>query len=119
MVTVALLFAGCGGPGFKYNGLYWQVGPDRDMTWSQAKEWVDGLDGDWRMPSIDELEGLWDAGIDSNNWGPFENSGYCVWSGDTKDSGSAWGFAFNWGGREDWFTDVRVPYQRAFAVRSQ
>ena len=142
MVAGVLLFAGCGDSsdseiahstttegqdetitsgngGFEFNGLYWQVGPDRAMNWYEAKEWVDGLDGYWRMPTIDELEGLWDAGIAENNWGPFDNSGYCVWSGDIQYSVSAWGFAFNWGGREDWAKDIRVPYQRAFAVRSR
>ncbi len=80
---------------FEFGGLFWQVGPDRDMTWDDAKEWVDGLGGDWRIPTRAELQGLWDSGISYDNWGPFENSGWFVWFGEVRDSSSAWGFCFD------------------------
>lgn len=91
MISGAMLFANCGGDGggFEFNGLHWQVGPDQNMNWYESKEWVDGLGGNWRMPAMEELQGLWDAGVSSDNWGLFENSGYGVWSGEARDSSSA------------------------------
>lgn len=121
LVSGAMLLTGCGGGsgGFEYNGLYWQVGPDRNMNWYESKEWVEGLGDEWRMPSMEELQGLWEAGIGSDSWGPFENSGYGVWSGDLRDSSSAWVFDF-YGGGEYWSTCSSSSYGgRVFAVRSR
>jgi hypothetical protein len=44
-------------------GLEWFVGPDRNMTWYEAQQWTTGLGicgGGWRMPSIEEIRGLFD-----------------------------------------------------------
>jgi len=119
MIAVAVLFAGCGGGGFEYNGLEWKVGPDRDMTWHEASQWVQGLGGSWRMPTPEELQGLWDAGIQStgSSWGPFQNSGHFVWSGEISDSSSAWDFYFK-EGYGDWSPQGTSSGTRAFAVRS-
>ena len=96
--------------------LQWRVGPDSDTDWYEAEDWVDNLGGDWRMPTLSELRELYDAGIKYADWGYFENSGLCVWSGEVRDSSSAWYFNFN-GGYERWCN--RDPYRlRAFAVRS-
>lgn len=122
LVTGAMLFTNCGGDsgGFEYNGLYWQVGPSRDMNWGEAKEWVDDLGGNWRMPTLAELQGLWDSGISSDNWGPFENSGLGVWSNEVRDSSSAWLFAFDYGDATWGFRSGSRYYgARAFAVRSR
>jgi len=98
-------------------GLEWQVGPDEETTWNEAKAWVDGLGGDWRMPTRTELQDLWDSGISYGNWGPFENSGYCVWSGEVRDSSSAWYFFFATG-TEYWLPrSASAKVGRAFAVR--
>jgi len=121
MVFGTMLLSDCGGGegGFEFNGLYWQVGPDQNMNWYESKEWVDGLGGNWRMPAMEELQGLWNAGISSDNWGPFENSGYGIWSGDVRDSSSAWVFDF-YGGSEYWSTRSSSNYGgRVFAVRSR
>jgi len=100
-------------------GLEWQVGPDQNMTWDEAKAWADGLGGNWNMPTRAELRGLWDAGISSDNWGPFENSGHWVWSGELYDSSSAWYFSFATG-TEYWLPrSASANFGRAFAVRSQ
>ena len=99
--------------------LQWRVGPDSDTDWYEAEDWVDNLGGDWRMPTRSELQGLYDAGIKYNDWGYFENSGYRVWSGEVRDSSSAWDFLFD-DGRERW--DNRGNSNgslRAFAVRSR
>lgn len=125
MIAVVLIIAGCGdgGGGFKYNGLSWQVGPDQDMTWDEAKAWVDGLGGNWRMPAQAELQGLWDAGVRSDNWGPFENGGKGVWYGEDRNTSSVWYFDL-----EGWLdrgceccspTPLPTTFARAFAVRSR
>lgn len=106
-----------GKDGFEFNGLHWQVGPDRDMSWDEAKVWVDGLGENWRMPTIEELQGLWDAGVSTLSWGSFDNSGVWVWSGDVRDSSSAWGFRFGLG-LETWNYHSFSLNTRAFAVRS-
>lgn len=128
MIVIALLFAGCGASTanvqsavIDFNGLDWQVGPDEDMTWYEAKAWADGLGGNWRMPTRAELHGLWGAGISKDNWGPFENRGFFVWSGEVRDSSSAWGFYFTFNGSGEDYDACGLSYPgwRAFAVRSR
>ena len=102
----------------EYNGLEWRLGSDEDTARDEAREWVDGLDGDWRMPTGSELEELYAAGIRYSDWGPFENSGAIVWSSEVRDSMAAWGFSFyrGWGG---WLDRDGASGRRAFAVRSR
>jgi len=63
-------------------GLQWNVGPDRDFDWYGAGIWIESLGGNWRMPIREELEELIYAGITTMTWGPFENTGWVVWSVD-------------------------------------
>ncbi len=102
----------------KITGLEWQVGSDKDMNWKNAKSWVSNLDGNWSMPSLAELQELYKAGIISEDWGHFQNSGYYVWSSETKGFSSAWGFDFNIG-YEFYAYRTTGYYKRAFAVRSR
>lgn len=47
-------------------GLEWVVGPDRNMTWYEAEQWTSALascTGGWRMPSIEEIRGLFDPAV--------------------------------------------------------
>ena len=44
-------------------GLEWKAGPDKDTNWGEARSWVQSLGGDWRMPTLDELEGLYKKGM--------------------------------------------------------
>lgn len=64
----------------------WILGPDRDMNWYEAREWVMALKingGQWRMPSITELRSLFHQNghktirIHSS----FKTSGWWLWSG--------------------------------------
>jgi len=84
-------------------GLEWVAGPDRDTNWNEARSWVQSLDldgGGWRMPTMDELEGLYKKGAGSRNMTPLlETTGWWVWSGETKGSSVAWPFGFRHGGR--------------------
>jgi len=76
--------------------LTWQVGPDYDMYWNEADNWVSTLGENWRLPTIDELTELYDAGIEHGNWGQFENSGEWVWSSTTYGDGPPWAKFFCW-----------------------
>jgi len=103
-------------------GLEWVAGPDKDTSWDEAKLWVDNLavaGGGWRMPTIDELKTLYEKDRGTSNMTPLlKNTGWAVWSGDSKDSSSAWSFCFSLGFRLGYY---RVPSSgtRAFAVRSR
>lgn len=100
----------------RYNDLEWMVGPDSNTSWDAAVRWVESLGDRWRMPTPDELRALYDSGVDPDDWGPFQNSGYGVWSGELFDPASAWLFNF-FRGFELWIERDETRYIRAFAVR--
>ena len=102
-------------------GLEWVVGPDKDTNWEEANSWVAGLKtggGGWRMPTLDELEGIYEKGLGDRNMTPLlKTTGWWVWSGETKGSSDAGDFDFG-SGNGDW--DGRDgSIGRAFAVRSR
>lgn len=105
-----------------YTGLQWITGPDKDMTWNQAKSWAESLNllgGGWRLPTRKELKTLYKKGVGSRNMTHLlRNSGWYVWSGETKDSSSAWYFGFGYGG-EDLGKRNNSLDSRALAVRSR
>ena len=103
-------------------GLEWYAGPDKDTNWKEAKRWVASLNvdsGGWRMPTENELVGLYQKGVASRNMTALlKTTGYVLWSGETKDSSSAWSYYLEIG------TGVWQPHTtainfRAFAVRSR
>jgi len=98
-------------------GLEWLVGPDEHTDWYGANVWTHSLGDNWRMPTRSELQGLWDSGISTRNWGYFLTSGYGVWSDDFQDSDHAWAFRFDLGteGMHDPHSSNRMA--RGFAVR--
>jgi hypothetical protein len=73
-------------------GLEWFVGPDRDTDWYEARSWVKGLSldgGDWRMPTTDELQGLYKKGASPRNITPLlKTTGWWAWSGETISTSS-------------------------------
>jgi hypothetical protein len=75
-------------------GLQWRVGPDRDFDWQSANIWISNREGNWRMPTLDELEELFDAGITTETWGPFDNTGWLVWCVDYTSRNMASRFCF-------------------------
>jgi hypothetical protein len=106
-------------------GLEWKVGPDRDTDWDEARSWVQSLNlngGGWRMPTMDELEGLYKKGMESHNLTSLllnTTSKYLwVWSGETKGSSAARYFNFNYGSR-CWIGRGTSYGNQAFAVRSR
>jgi len=105
-------------------GLEWAVGPDKDTNWEEAKSWVQNLNldgGGWRMPTTDELEGLYNSGAGSRNMTPLlKTSGWVVWSGETRGSSDARDFSFDFGrGTRGWNARHGSGHGRAFAVRSR
>jgi len=69
-------------------GLEWVAGPDKDTNWDVAKRYVENLTvagGGWRMPTIEELETLYEGGRGSRNMTPLlKTTGWYVRSGDNK-----------------------------------
>ena len=103
-------------------GLEWYAGPDRDTTWDAAKSWIESLSvagGGWRMPTRNELKGLYQKGVGSRNMTPLlRTTGWWVWSGETKGSSSAWFFNF-YNGNVYWLYRTYSNSTRGFAVRSR
>jgi len=106
-------------------GLEWKVGPDKDTTWYQARSWVRSLNldgGGWRMPTIDELKTLYKKGAGKRNMTPLlktsGNSGWYIWSGETKGSSEARGFNFYRGNKGLFGRDSSYNFW-GFAVRSR
>lgn len=103
-------------------GLEWKAGPDKDTTWNEASSWVQSLNvdgGGWRMPTVDELEGLYKKGKGSRNVTPFlKTTGWWVWSGEKKGLMFAKFFDFTYG-IGSWYTCYFSNPIRAFAVRSR
>ena len=103
-------------------GLEWVAGPDKDMSWEEAQLWVQSLKiggGGWRMPTMDELNKLYNKGNGDRNMTPLlKITGWWVWSGETKGSSDARGFYFD-GGYKAWGRRDTSGGRRAAAVRSR
>ena len=75
----------------------------KDIDWHQANQYAGQLRlggySDWRLPTIDELEKLYDPQNSSaiKIRTPFRLTGYWVWSSTKEGSGSAWYFYFRVG----------------------
>jgi len=77
-------------------GLQWVAGPDRGTTWDEAdiRARTLSLDGGgWRMPSMEELRGLYKKGAGLHgiyNITPLiKTTGFFVWSGDITHGGTS------------------------------
>jgi len=101
-------------------GLEWVAGPDRSVTWDQARDWVESLNidgGGWTMPTMDELGILYQPGRGKRNMTPLlKTTGWLVWSGAKKAQSSRL-FSFN-AGCKKWPLRNASCFPRAFAVRS-
>ncbi len=83
----------------KNTDLEWLAGPDKATNWYDAKKWVDSLaaaagGGGWRMPTLKELETLYQKGKKCNLKPFLKTTGCWVWSGETKGSSLAWGYDY-------------------------
>ena len=98
--------------------LEWLAGPDRNVTWDEADSWVKSLGGDWRMPTLKELEGLYHKGAGPRNMTPLlDTTGWWVWSCETVGTKEARSFSFG-PGFKGWIFKGNSASERAFAVRS-
>ena len=104
-------------------GLEWVAGPDRDTTWDEAKQWIETLTkagDDWQMPTLEELETLYQKRAGIRNITPLlKMTGLWGWSTyGYKDSWAVWSFGFHnrykSKGSRGYSDD-----SRAFAVRSR
>gem|GEM_PF-2850847 len=97
--------------------LQWLVGPERQISLTEADVWVESLGNGWRMPTRSELYFLYEAGIGFGNWGVFENDGNRVWSLDEREYTSDWCCVFQ-SNNEYWFYIPDDDLKLAFAVRA-
>jgi len=77
-----------------YENVEWQVAVDLiPSTYYEAREWCESLEGNWSLPSSMSLAALYNAGINSRDWGLFNiddisSSATCVWTGQFGESGA-------------------------------
>ena len=88
-------------------GLTWAVKDNgASVSPNQASNYCSSLRSggysDWRLPTIGELEALYDSKLSKQYKvkGPIELSDPCVLSATTNSSGEVWSFCFNHGGRD-------------------
>lgn len=85
-----------------FSRLEWLPGPDEDISWKEGCQWIAGLaigGGDWRLPTLSELQGLYRMNKNGDNLSPlFKMRLADVWSCECQDD-SAWGFNFLPGNR--------------------
>lgn len=102
-------------------GLEWVIGPDQDTSYAQAEQWVAGFGGaggGWRLPTREELKGLYQPGTGERNMAPaFKTTGWLLWA-EPRDASSAWAFNFK-NGSEYWYYRDSSESNRVFAVRSR
>lgn len=87
-------------------GLTWTARDNgANVSFTQAGEYCSSLrlggHSDWHLPTIDELEALYDSRSSKQYKikGPIELSNGSVFSGSTNNSGEVWSFYFTYGGR--------------------
>jgi hypothetical protein len=86
-------------------GLMWTVEDNgSDLNWSQSQNYCESLTlggyTDWRLPTLEELENLYDANASKQYKakGPINLKAASLWSGTRNNSGDAWSFNFGYGG---------------------
>ena len=101
-------------------GLEWIMGPDKDMNYDQATNWVSGCStagGGWRMPTRKELAKLYQKDMEGNMDPAFKNFGQCAWA-EPRNSTSACFYSFDQGFGY-WCAHNASGGKRAFGVRSR
>ena len=105
-------------------GLIWARADNSvDVDWYEARDYCRDLEvadwSDWRMPTIEELEGLHDPRSSALLKLPpaVQLTGCCPWSQTRNGDTSAWNFSFHY--RKRFSGDLNYSYQlRALCVRS-
>jgi hypothetical protein len=112
------------------SGLMWAAKDNgSDINWQGAKSYCENYRGggytDWRMPTQDELAGLYDkakgyksaCGDEAHLTELIRLTCYWTWASDTRGSGAAC-FRFGGGGYRCWGPPSGSSNSRAFPVRS-
>ena len=104
----------------KKSNLEWSVGPDKDVHWSEAKSWVEGLGlsgGGWRMPTKNEVKKLYKKGNGPRNMTFLLNTNaWWIWSEEKNGSKGSRFFGFP-SSYSSWYHLGFSKDRRAFAVR--
>jgi hypothetical protein len=117
--------------------LEWFIGPDRNMTWDDSRDWVRNLTacgGQWRLPQINELASLYNEAYTAGK-GYFTGGQYFpahihpifddigggswVWSSENLGSNNARSYNFNQGVEVEFSRNNTTYSTRVFAVRSK
>ncbi len=100
-------------------GLDWYVG--QESNWRQAKAWAEGLrvaGGGWRLPTVAELQAIYQPGASANNLDPlFQTTVAWAWSSELNNTWSVWGLAF-YNGVVGWHSMSYGNGRLALAVRA-
>jgi len=105
--------------------LMWAVKDNgSDINWTNAKTYCENYSGggytDWRMPTLNELAGLYDSAIEGNNGNHLTNliilTGCCPWASETSGSRCA-NFSF-YSSHRHWTPLSYAVNYRALPVRS-
>ena len=78
-------------------GMQWIIGPDMDTKFEQGRVWINKCiigGGRWRMPTCEELRGLYVEGIKIDS--VFKTSGSWAWAAP-NDTQYVWVFSYNTG----------------------
>ncbi len=106
----------------KETNLEWIAGPDKDVHWSEAKSWAEGLSLDgwgWRMPTKTEVKKLYKKGSGSRNMTfLLNNSGWWIWS-EEKNGSKGFRFFGHSTSYSSWYHLGFSDDRRVFAVRSR
>ena len=82
-------------------GVEWLAGPDKELSWSEAKAWISSLNKTgfkWRMPTEKELRSLYKRGVGSKNMTPLlETNSWWIWYKKGVFYGSRDAFNFYYG----------------------
>ncbi len=100
--------------------LEWYIGPDSRTSWRVARDWIDNLDGSWRMPTVEELRILYEAGVKPQSKGDMFGlyvSGWMVWTGERVSDQHYYYFDFSAGVESCWYAIHNADGFRAFAVK--
>jgi hypothetical protein len=103
-------------------GLQWAPAPNRPMNHYQAEEYARNLrlaGGGWRLPTVLELNSLYDKSTPGGADPMFNVSDYLVWTSYLDGASSAGFIFFNNGSDGLAARDTLLDYIRVLAVRSR
>jgi len=114
----------------KESGLMWAVKDNgEDVNWQGAKRYCERYRGggytDWRMPTLEELAGLYDqtktyksaCGDDVHLTELIRLTCCCSWTSEKRGSNAAYIFGFT-GGSRAWVRRSLIKFTRILPVRS-